>query len=91
MSTRDSDFVKSIFIANTHSVLLVFTTAGKVFPLNVYEVPESGRNAKGRPIVNLVSMPPGEEILVWSRFNPKMDGSLVMTSRTYCSSLARVW
>jgi DNA gyrase subunit A len=62
MRTRDSDFVKSIFIANTHSVLLVFTTAGKVFPLNVYELPESGRNAKGRPIINLLSIPKDEEI-----------------------------
>lgn len=62
MTTRDSDFVKSIFIANTHSVLLVFTTAGKVFPINVYEVPEAGRNAKGRPIVNLLNIPKEEQI-----------------------------
>jgi DNA gyrase subunit A len=62
MKTRESDFVKSIFIANTHSVLLVFTTAGKVFPINVYEVPQAGRNAKGRPIVNLLNIPKDEQI-----------------------------
>ncbi|MEQ1570131.1 MAG: DNA gyrase subunit A, partial [Myxococcota bacterium] len=62
MDTRDEDFVTSIFVANTHAVLLVFTTGGKVFPLNVYEVPESGRAARGRPIVNLVQIPPGEQL-----------------------------
>jgi DNA gyrase subunit A len=62
MDTRDEDFVTSIFVANTHAVLLVFTTGGKVFPLNVYEVPETGRTARGKPIVNLVPMPPGEQI-----------------------------
>ncbi|MEQ1501061.1 MAG: DNA gyrase subunit A [Myxococcota bacterium] len=62
MDTRDEDFVTSIFVANTHAVLLVFTTGGKVFPLNVYEVPETGRAARGRPIVNLVPVPPGELI-----------------------------
>src|SRR5262249_37456128 len=62
MDTRDEDFVTSIFVANTHAVLLVFTTAGKVYPLNVYEVPEGGRAARGRPIVNLVQIEPGENI-----------------------------
>jgi DNA gyrase subunit A len=54
MNTRAEDFVVSLFIANTHSILLVFTESGKVYPLNVYEVPEAGRTARGRPIVNLV-------------------------------------
>jgi DNA gyrase subunit A len=54
MDTRDEDFVTSLFMANTHAVLLVFTTSGKVYPLNVYEVPEGGRNSRGKPIVNLV-------------------------------------
>jgi DNA gyrase subunit A len=62
MSTREEDFVTSIFVANTHAILLVFTTGGKVFPLNVYEVPETSRTAKGRPIVNLVPVPSDERI-----------------------------
>ncbi len=62
MSTRDEDFVTSIFVANTHSVLMVFTNTGKVYPLNVYEVPEMGRTAKGRPIVNLVPAAKDEKI-----------------------------
>jgi DNA gyrase subunit A len=62
MDTREEDFVASIFVANTHAVLLVFTTTGKLFPLNVYEVPESGRAARGRPIVNLVPVTPDEKV-----------------------------
>lgn len=62
MNTRDEDFVTSLFIANTHSILMVFTDTGKVYPLNVYEVPEAGRAARGRPIVNLVPVDPDERI-----------------------------
>jgi DNA gyrase subunit A len=62
MNTRAEDFVSALFIANTHSILLVFTHNGKVYPLNVYEVPEAGRAARGRPIVNLVPVEKGERI-----------------------------
>lgn len=62
MNTREEDFVTSIFIANTHSVLMVFTDTGKVYPLNVYEVPEVSRTARGRPIVNLVPVDSEERI-----------------------------
>ena len=62
MATRNEDFVTSIFIANTHSMLLVFTDQGTVFPLMVYDVPEAARDAKGRAIVNLVPVPEGERV-----------------------------
>lgn len=62
MNTRSEDFVTSLFIANTHDLLLVFTNQGRVLPLPVYELPESGRGAKGRPIVNLVPMRDGERV-----------------------------
>ena len=62
MSTRDEDFVTSIFVANTHSLLLVFTDQGTVFPLHVYDVPAAGRSARGRPIINLVPVPDGERV-----------------------------
>ena len=58
MATREEDFVTSIFIANTHATLLVFTSRGKVFPLPVYELPETSRTAKGRPIVHLLDRGP---------------------------------
>jgi DNA gyrase subunit A len=62
MSTRAEDFVSSLFIANTHSQLLVFTDQGKVFPLHVYDVPEGGRESRGRPIINLVPVPDDERV-----------------------------
>ena len=62
MATREEDFVTSIFIANTHATLLVFTSRGKVFPLPVYELPETSRTAKGRPIVHLLDIPKDDRI-----------------------------
>jgi DNA gyrase subunit A len=62
MNTRAEDFVTSLFIANTHSLLLVFTQKGRVYRLNVYEVPQAGRGAKGRPIINLVPVEDGDRI-----------------------------
>ncbi len=56
MTTRDEDFVRDLFVASTHDQLMIFTTLGKVFLLPVYQVPEGGRAARGRPIVNLVTM-----------------------------------
>ena len=62
MATRDEDYVTNIFVANTHNVLMVFTTSGKVYPLPVYQVPETSRTAKGRPIINLVPVGRDEKI-----------------------------
>lgn len=61
MSTRDADFVTSLFIANTHDLLLVFTSSGRVLPLHVYDVPEASGTGKGKPIVNLVPIDPKTE------------------------------
>jgi DNA gyrase subunit A len=60
--TRQTDAVRDIFIANTHSKLLIFTTHGHGYALEVYEIPESSRDAKGKPIVNLVQLEPGDEV-----------------------------
>jgi DNA gyrase subunit A len=62
MSTRQEDFVSSLFVANTHSLLLVFTDQGTVFPLPVYDVPETSREGRGRPIINLVPVPEAERV-----------------------------
>ena len=62
MRTRNEDSVQDIFIANTHSDLLAFTTQGLVYKVPVYRVPEVGRDAKGIPIVNLAGLEPGDEI-----------------------------
>ncbi len=54
MSTRDEDFVEHLFVASTHSDLLCMTTTGHCYRLKVYEVPQAGRAARGRPLVNLL-------------------------------------
>ena len=55
-TTRDEDFVEQLFVASTHSYVLFFTTAGKVYWLKVHEIPQAGRAARGRSITNLLSL-----------------------------------
>ena len=62
MGTREEDFVSMVFIASMHSYIMFFTNTGKVFWLKVHEIPEAGRAAKGKAIVNLLSLPHGESI-----------------------------
>ncbi len=59
---RDEDFLEHLFVASTHSYLLVFSDKGKVYWLKVHEVPQAGRSARGKPIVNLVHTSPGEKV-----------------------------
>jgi len=61
-ATRDEDFVESLFVASTHSYILIFSDKGKVYWLKVHEVPQAGRAARGKPIVNLVQMAQGEKV-----------------------------
>jgi DNA gyrase subunit A len=61
-TTRDEDFVEHLFIASTHSFILFFTTAGKVYWIKVHEVPQAGRAARGKAIVNLLDLRPDEKI-----------------------------
>ncbi len=62
MTTREDDFVKEIFTASSHDTLLFFTNKGKLYRLRGYEVPESGRTAKGTAIVNLLSLDADEKV-----------------------------
>ncbi|MBN2459648.1 DNA gyrase subunit A [Candidatus Woesearchaeota archaeon] len=61
-TTKEEDFVEHIFVANTRSYLLVFSDKGKVYWLKVYTIPETDRTSKGKPIVNIAGMEPGEKI-----------------------------
>jgi DNA gyrase subunit A len=61
-TTREDDFVAHLFIASTHDYLLVFTNLGRVYWLKVHEVPQAGRTAKGKAVVNLVQFRAGERI-----------------------------
>jgi len=59
---KEKDFVKNIFIASTHDYILFFTNFGKCYWQKVYELPQGGRTAKGRPIINLLNLGKGEKI-----------------------------
>src|SRR5450432_630591 len=62
MKTRDEDFVEYLFIASTHSYLLILTNTGRVYWLKVYEIPDVGAAGKGKHVGNLVSLQPGETV-----------------------------
>jgi len=61
-STRDEDFVDQLFVANTHDTILCFSSRGRVYWMKVYELPQAGRNARGKPIVNLLPLEKDERI-----------------------------
>ena len=62
MGTKEEDFVERLFVARTHDYLLVFTDAGKVYWLKVHEIPQAGRAARGKAIVNLLNIEQTEKI-----------------------------
>ena len=61
-SFKEEDFISKLFVANTHDTLLCFSSYGKVYWIKVYRLPRAGRNAKGRPIVNLLPLEKEERI-----------------------------
>ena len=59
---KDEDFIEHLFVATTHEYLLVFTDDGRCFWLRVHEIPQAGRAAKGKPVVNLINVTPDTKI-----------------------------
>jgi DNA gyrase subunit A len=62
METKEEDIVDSLFVASTHSYLMFFTNLGKVHWLKVHEIPEGGRQAKGKAMINILSLGEGETV-----------------------------
>jgi DNA gyrase subunit A len=62
MRTREEDFVSHLFIASTHSYIMIFTDRGRAYWLKVHAIPDAGAGGKGKAIANLVSMQEGEKI-----------------------------
>ena len=62
MSTRDEDFVSQVFVVNTHTPVLFFSTAGKVYKLKVYRLPQAAPQARGKALVNLLPLAKGETV-----------------------------
>ena len=61
-TTKEEDFVEHLFVASTHSYILFFTTTGKVYWIKVHELPQAGRAARGKAIVNLLNLEKDEKI-----------------------------
>jgi len=61
-TVKEEDFVDKLFIANTHDTILCFSSRGKAYWLKVYQLPQAGRTARGKPIVNLLPLEEGERI-----------------------------
>jgi DNA gyrase subunit A len=82
MTTREEDFIDHVFIASTHSYLLIFTNRGQVYWLKVYHIPDVGAAGRGKAIVNLVNMAKDEkfaDIVTVKDFDP--DRHVVMATR----------
>src|SRR5512143_3691131 len=61
-SIKEEDFIDKLFVANTHDTILCFSTRGRVYWMKVYQLPQAGRAARGKPIVNLLPLEEGERI-----------------------------
>ena len=87
MKTREEDFVEHLFIASTHSYILVFTNAGKLHWLKVYEIPDVGAAGRGKNIVNLVNLSQGEKVaaLVAVKELPDEPNDMTVNGETYAA------
>ncbi len=82
LSTREEDFVKDLFVTTTHHFIMFFTNKGRVYRLKAYEIPESGRQAKGTAIVNLLQLDGDERITTVIPIQEYKEGQyLVMATR----------
>ncbi len=68
-TSSEGDFVADMFVASTHDHLLLFTDKGRVYYKKVFELPEGARTAKGRPIVNVLDLQDGEQVVAMLPFN----------------------
>jgi DNA gyrase subunit A len=81
-TTREEDFVRDIFIANTHDQIMFFTNMGRAFRIKCYTIPEAGRTAKGTPIVNLLQLRDGEKVTTVLRVTKEVEAEyLVLATR----------
>ncbi|HEX5035929.1 MAG TPA: DNA gyrase subunit A [bacterium] len=78
MSTGEEDFVSDLFIASTHSYLLIFTTFGRVHWVKVYDIPQAGRTAKGKSISNLIQMSSHEGLAAVLPVKEFVEGKFVI-------------
>ena len=82
METREEDWVERLFVGRTHDYLMVFTVQGHCYWLKVHEIPTASRNARGKPIVNLLALRPDEKIAAVVPVREfSIDKSLIFATR----------
>ena len=77
-TTKEEDFVEYLFIASMHSYILFFTTIGKVYWIKVHELPQASRAARGKPIVNLLNLEPGERVSAFLSVKEFQEGRFIV-------------
>jgi len=80
MRPKEEDFVERLFIASTHSYILVFTDLGRVYWLKVHEIPQGGRAARGKAIVNLLNLQSDEKVMTVLPVKEFVDGKYIITA-----------
>ncbi len=81
METREEDFVEQLFIGSTHDYMLFFSNLGRLYWLKIYQIPEAGRAAKGKALVNVLSLSEGERITTALNVKDFKEGYLVMFTK----------
>ena len=79
--TKDEDYVEKMFVTSTHDQLLFFTNLGKVYCSKAYEIPEAQRQAKGRAIINLLQLSPGEKVTTIIPMKAEEKTNLIMGTK----------
>ena len=82
MTVREEDFITDLFVCSTHDTILVFTSKGRVYSIKSYNIPLQKRTARGKPIINLIPLQPGEKIssmIPINNFNT--NEMLIMTTK----------
>ena len=79
---KDEDFIEKLLVANTHDHILCFSTRGRLYWLKVYQLPLASRNARGRPIVNILPLEEGERITAILPIKEFVDGKYVFMATT---------
>lgn len=81
METKEEDFVRELFIGTTHDYMLFFSNLGRLYWLKIYQIPEAGRAAKGKALVNVLALTEGERITTALPVRDFKEGFLVMFTK----------
>ena len=81
METREEDYVEQLFIGSTHDYMLFFTNRGRLYWLKIYQLPEAGRAAKGKAIVNMLALGEGERVSTALPVREFTQGNLVFFTK----------